>query len=864
MTPKNEKNSAYRWYQVTEPGAEEGEMVQNWYCIYNNATVLKNIYKIGSWKYYFDSKTGALQKGHFSVGTTAYYSDPETGAIHTSGLLYKDEETGDRYYYDGNGKRTTGWVTIKTGADAGKYYFNALTGAAYRGGWYYVDNTRYLFDFWGRVKVTPEITSLTSGNYKTVTVKWKKVEGAIRYILEYDTNASFTAPQVLIIEGDSILSKEIFELTPGVRYYFRLKYELESKNKKEEAVLTDIIEEAVEHEGAITGSNVLPEQERNGTDTEVKVTPSNAVDVSANEITKENMNASVESVYSAVKNVVVQNELAPTATSAAIQKFALTTLSNGEIGIRAEFTVKGRLKSYGGDGNYYIVRVDSYSNKYISKEPDSISKDDGVQSGSNFKFSADMPIPKQYSGDANADAQGIMSKYALAVKSSASGYTIISKPTYVTNPEYAAEYQTPYFKAASKKGIQGATSWYSKDLGTKQTLLNVDLKDVMKKGPGNHVVTYQYKGKNYYFSDLADLRGTVTEYNNGTYGNGISVTLAIMSGYRSDYRKELIHPSARRGSSAPYYTLNSSTQSGQELYEAMFSYLGEIFGRDDCYVSNWVLGNEVNSCNAWNYKGSLSFNEYVKCYAASFRQLYYGVKKTRASSRVFISLDNAWNQAVAGYTGKSVLDTFASYIQAEGANIEWNVAFHPYSAPLTRTDFWNDYSNTSNSTSSRFISMRNLNYLTSYLGTVEKKYGKSSGSIRVILSEQGWTSSNCGEYTQATAIAWAYYIAEFNSRVDAFIIRAEIDDYDEMQAGLYMGLRNFGYDTKKTSYYVYKYMDSPLNTFKGIDANKAGLDNRNIPRFQDAQKILCKTNWAGKVSGFNAGKLNGMPAANPE
>ena len=45
-----------------------------------------------------------------------------------------------------------------------------------------------------------------------------------------------------------------------MRYYFRLKYELESKNKKEEAVLTDIIEEAVEHEGAITGSNVLPEQ----------------------------------------------------------------------------------------------------------------------------------------------------------------------------------------------------------------------------------------------------------------------------------------------------------------------------------------------------------------------------------------------------------------------------------------------------------------------------------------------------------------------------------------------------------------------------------------------------------------------------
>ena len=73
----------------------------------------------------------------------------------------------------------------------------------------------------------------------------------------------------------------------------------------------------------------------------------------------------------------------------------------------------------------------------------------------------------------------------------------------------------------------------------------------------------------------------------------------------------------------------------------------------------------------------------MKCYAASFRQLYYGVKMTRASSRVFISLDNAWNQAVAGYTGKAVLDTFASYIQAEDPNIKWNVP-----AQLLQPDFF--------------------------------------------------------------------------------------------------------------------------------------------------------------------------------
>lgn len=846
LTPMGEKNAAYVWYEVEEPieaaDASDGEVtvLKHIFCIYNNKTVLKNFYNLGSsnkYRYYFDSKTGELQKGEFTVGTAKYYSHPETGAIERAGLFLTADD-GELYYYDGNGKQVTGWLTIRSGEHAGKYYFHTLTGAAYRGGWYYIDNVRYLFDLEGKVREVPVISTVVTNNYKTAAVTWKEVAGAKRYVLEYATDLNFTEPQILSIEGSDQVSREIQGLQEGARYYFRLKYELESKQ---------------------TG--------------EVE-----------------------ESVYSAVKNVVIQSEVTPTVTSAVFQEFTLAEVSDGEAadlsseteegtktGIQAEFTVKGRLKSYGGDGNYYLVRVDSYSNKVLSGPLHTISKDDGVQEGDKFRFTFEIPLPEEFKDDTDVQWQGVMSRYALAVKNSAGGYMAVSRGTYVSNPEFVSEYQTPYFQAASKKGIQGATSLYSKDLGTKQTLLNLDLKNVMKGGPGGGVVTYEYKGKLYYFSDLAALRGTVAEYNNGGYardeegkpcGQEISVTLAIMTSYRSDYRRELVHPSARRGSSSPYYTLNSSTQSGQELYEAMFSYLGEIFGKDDCYVSNWVLGNEVNSCNAWNYTGSLSFNEYMKCYAASFRQLYYGVKKTRASSRVFISLDNAWNRAVAGYTGKSVLDTFASYIQAEGADIEWNVAFHPYSAPLTRTDFWNDYSNTSNSTSSPFISMRNLNYLTSYLGTVEKKYGKNSGSIRVILSEQGWTSLNYGEYTQATAIAWAYYIAEFNSRVDAFIIRAEMDDWEEMRAGLYMGLKNYAIDTKKTSYYVYKYMDTPRVSQRGEDGSilsnevtaigdytrdRLDVNDENKSRFMDARAILCGTDWSKQVSGYDVGKLNQMP-----
>lgn len=825
LSPKDEKNNAYQWYRVEEKNGADGKTVENWYCIYNNAAVLKNFYNIGKWRYYFDSKTGALQKGDFAVGSIWYHSEPETGAINRSGLMYTDEETGERYYYDGNGKRFTGWLTIKSGVHAGKYYFNTLTGAAYRGGWFYVDNVRYLFDVEGKVREVPAIASLTTNNYRTVTVTWKPIANAKRYILEYAKDAAFEKAETEVAEGNEKVSLEVRNLQEGTKYYFRVKYVLQSKKEGGEE----------------------------------------------------------ESAYSAVKNIVVQSEVAATASSATFQSFSLalveTEAGGEETGIRGEFTVKGRLKSYGGDASYYLVRVDSYSNKVLSKEPlYEIPKDSGDQIGNNFKFSFEIPLPREYENDKDMQAQAVMSKYALAVKSAASGYSVISKGMYVSNPEFIAEYQTPYFEAASKKGIQGALAVYSKDLGTKQTLMNLDLKSVLKNGPGAGVITYQYKGKTYYFSDMAAERGAVRAYIDGSYGNKMSVTMVLLASYRTDYRKELVHPSARK-SGYTYYTLNSSTQSGQELYEAMFSYLGEVFGKDDCYVSNWVLGNEINSCNAWNYKGSLSFNEYMRCYAASFRQLYYGVKSSRSSSRVFISLDNAWNRAVAGYTGKSVLDTFASYIYVEDPNIEWNVAFHPYSSPLTRIDFWNDYSNTTNSVGSPFISMRNLDQLTGYLSTMETKYKKDNGGIRVILSEQGWTSvGNNGEYMQAMAIARAYYTAEFNPRVDAFIIRAEIDDWQEMRSGLYLGLKNFGTETKKTSSFVYKFMDTPViskydengeilkdannnpqGALKDYKAAELSMDERNISRFKDAQKIICNTNWKSMIRGYDGEKLNGMP-----
>lgn len=389
----------------------------------------------------------------------------------------------------------------------------------------------YLFSPLGAVQYQPSLTGLYNINYQTVELTWNLAKEAEEYEVEYAKSSDFSDAQTTIVAGDAS-RVQIDGLEENVLYYVRYRYRM-----------ADEILHTVD-----------------GKD-----------------------DTALYSEYSPVYTITVQGETAPYYGAASVQSCEVVADTDSETsyGIQMTVNVTGRLQS--DDTSYYVARMDTYYGSLLEAPLYEISKNDGIKSedGRSYQFTFTMPME-----NVNED---VMNKYALAVKTGGS-YQIISPGSFVSNPEYVAKYKTEYYVADSKKGIQGASTAYSKDLGTKQTLLNLDLKDVLKAGPGDDVEEYTYKGRTYYFSDLAGLRGTVTEYNNGKFGNNISVTLVILASYRTDHRIELIHPSARRGSSAKYYTLDSATLSGQQLYEAMFSYLGEKFGQDDCYVSNWMQG----------------------------------------------------------------------------------------------------------------------------------------------------------------------------------------------------------------------------------------------------------------------------------
>ena len=497
-------------------------------------------------------------------------------------------------------------------------------------------------------------------------------------------------------------------------------------------------------------------------------------------------------------------------------------------------------------GTYGIVLLNSAGTEMQEWKSGTVTNDNGFSVSAIFSSNDGFRM-------------AAMGKFAIAVKNGSS-VKVISDLEYLSNPDIFASKEESFkdkymgyyegYKITSKKGIQGASMSYTEDLRVQHVFLNVDIAEMVRESKTSGYVPYTYKGRTYYFQDLIALKDTIYDLHGwgSTDGNAYgenhirAVTLNLLLSW-DDTLSYLIHPSARVKGAASYYTLNMKEERARDTFEALFCYMGEELGQYKERVTNWTLGNEVNSCRVWNYSGAMSLEDCVENYAEAFQLLYQGVKRTAGSSRLFISLDHCWTTSDAGHSGKAYLDAFAAYMNETAPTMQWNVNYHSYSQPLSRNDFWNDYSNTTDSLNTKYISMRNIQVLTDYLGTLETKYGKANGSIRVIIGELGYSAAGGNteqEDLQAAALGYGYYKAMFNTRIDAYIIRAYLDDPAETSSGLHLGLRrNDGAQTKKVAYDVYQNLDT----------------NQSLNYMNKYLGIIGIGSWQSAISGFDASKL---------
>ena len=471
----------------------------------------------------------------------------------------------------------------------------------------------------------------------------------------------------------------------------------------------------------------------------------------------------------------------------------------GTVKIRA--TIKHRVVS--DDGCYYLMYVNPSNGKPYKMEKKTYKK-----KKLSFTFKT-------------AKNQGyVVSMFGIAVKKKGK-YKLISSPSYVKYPEKAAKNKSKYKLGKTKKGIQFTNNM--EELAAckaKNTFLNLNASDFFI----NPTVAYQYNGKTYYFNSLDLYKDIVSNCNK----KGINVTMQVMLDW-TEGNQDLISSKARKRGAAPYYMWNISNNSAREKMEAMFCYAAKVFGTKKCYVSNWILGNEINNPVAWNYKGGMSEYSYMKSYAIVFRTLYTAVRSQSSNAHLFICTDNFWNAAVpGGYSAKHVINSFVNHLKKVQKGLKWNLAFHAYSYPLTYTNFWDGYGITHKS-NTPYVTMKNLKVMTDY---IKKKYGSS---VRIILSEQGYSSA-WGETNQAAAIAYSYYIAACNPMIDAFIIRSYYDHPEEVVQGLSMGIAG------KVAFIVFRHMD----TAKSFHYTKPYL------------AMIGKSSWEKAVPGYKKSRIYKM------
>ena len=468
--------------------------------------------------------------------------------------------------------------------------------------------------------------------------------------------------------------------------------------------------------------------------------------------------------------------------------------------IRVAGTISSTVKSK--DNKYYLFEVDSYSNDLVK-----VLKSTNKSSSVTFLL------------DTEENMAYAQLKYALAVKSgsgsSVKDYTRISPAVFVVHPERCATLQTKYTYPATKKGLQSADLNAQLDTGSKNCFVNL----VVSTFTTNPNITFVYDGKTYRYNSFWGFQQTVKACNQ----QGIAVTAQVMLNQAAPASFREV-----KSGSAPYYAFNTKNREARQSVDALFAHLARFFGREDCYITNWILGNEVNSSSTYYYMGNVSLGEFTRSYAATFRSFYNALRSVRSSARVFTCLEHCWSMSNFNYpvafSGKEFLAAFDKELDSLQKDVEWNLAYHPYPDQLTDPDFWND--NAPKSENASFICPKNLSALTSY---IKKKYGKGT---RIIISEIGF-NSKAGQDVQAAALALAYDIAACNPMVDAFIIRSYQDEAADAAYGLTFGIKG------KKAFNVFKYMDT-----------------KNYSKY--TKNILKKkvgSSWKKYISGFKAARL---------
>ena len=367
-----------------------------------------------------------------------------------------------------------------------------------------------------------------------------------------------------------------------------------------------------------------------------------------------------------------------------------------------------------------------------------------------------------------------------------------------------AENEFPYPQPPVIKTL-AAPPMLAKRLGMPQSLLNVNLPDLMTVLPGEGDIAHEFNGRVYYFRRSAveslDMRMRAVPVNTMILLN--SPRLFGSTGERL-LLDACIHPRYDWDCSNAYISaFDMETEEGQGYFGAFVDFLAARYTRPDGKYGRAVgaiISNEVNSQYVWGNAGEMPVEEYAREYAQALRLAWQCGRSRCAHFRVYISLDQFWcasNFSAAPlryYGSRAMLEQVNRHVTA-GGNFDWCVAHHPYPEDLHCPDFWNDRA-VDFSFSTPKITFKNMEVLEAFLSQPE--FLIDGKPRRIIFSEQGFNSLKgelqaWSERQAAAGYVLAYMKARRMKTADLFTHHACVDNPKEF--GLNLGM--FRYDPAK-------------------------------------------------------------------
>lgn len=464
----------------------------------------------------------------------------------------------------------------------------------------------------------------------------------------------------------------------------------------------------------------------------------------------------------------------------------------------------------------------------------------------------------------SVNANSITNKYII-VKSKDGQYEKVSNFAYIENPEILCKTNNKdkQIVPKTKKGLQIKIINLDdvEDLEPSYCFFNFYIQQILSmQYVENNTITYEYNGNTYYFN-----KSKVEQYDNiisRLTNDGYSVIASLIN-IKQDGYDSLYYSNISMDTGASYYAVNTAEKEGEQYFEAFVSFMSERYnGNEYGLVSKWTVGNEVNESKTYNYMGEKKIEDYLDEYIRTFRIAYNIIKTNNSFAGIYVPMEPWWgnDSDMLTYGGREFLTVFNNKMKQSG-DIEWGVAYHAYSYPLGDPKVLNDdiaienefgevYKDgvTRDSFDTATITMKNIDVLTEFMK--QEEFLTSNGDVRsIILSEQGYTSNSylygkC-EAQQSASMLYAYYKAEMNEDIDAFVYFLQIDDTsaslgnDYYQFGLTHKNEN-GEIKKKLSYDVFKNMDK----------------NDSLERFGYFKNILGIKDFSEIIPNFNPTVFN--------